>query len=377
MVWQGINHCVKIATAKMISLHFFLIKKHKYVIINKNSCTHTKKEVIIISCTIKELARACGVSEGTVDRAVNNRSGIKESTKQRILEMAEQLDYRPNHLAKSLATGSTKTIGIVSVDLSNNFFALLVESIEQTAREHGYFINLALSHNDPEKEMEAIRYMAERRVDGIILFPLGQGKKFSDFLKKLNIPIVTIYNRIECDFVHVDVDCRLIMRNVVSYLAGKGYQEMIYIDPHFEAMKSEGINVFSIEQRRTGYLEGIHKEELGDGEILEAMDEQQLVNIAKRKDGKRKVFICRNDTPAIRLMTILRKNNISVPKDVGVIGFDNIAILDNMSPRLTSVDCNIKTTGHEATISLIRMINGENDISDCVVDYSIVEGETL
>ena len=99
--------------------------------------------MIFISCTIKELAKACGVSEGTVDRAVNNRSGIKESTKKRILEMAEQMDYRPNHLAKSLATGITKTLGIVSVDLSNNFFALLVESIEQTAREHGYFVNLA------------------------------------------------------------------------------------------------------------------------------------------------------------------------------------------------------------------------------------------
>jgi len=333
--------------------------------------------VIYISCTIKELAKACGVSEGTVDRAVNNRSGIRESTKQHILEMAEQMDYRPNHLAKSLAIGSTKTIGIVSVDLSNNFFALLVESIEQTAREHGYFVNLALSHNDPEKEMEAIKYMAERRVDGIILFPLGKGVEFSSFLKKLGIPIVTIYNRIECDFVHVDVDCRQIMRNVVSFLAQKGYNEMIYIDPHFEKMKSGGINVFSIEQRRIGYLEGLKEEMLGDGEILEDMDERQLVEIAKRKDGMRKVFICRNDTPAVRLMTMFRENNIRVPEDVGIIGFDNIAILDNISPRLTSVDCNIKTTGRKATMNLIRMINGEKDIKDCVVGYNIVEGETL
>ena len=225
--------------------------------------------------------------------------------------------------------------------------------------------------------MEAIKYMAERRVDGIILFPLGKGVEFSSFLKKLGIPIVTIYNRIECDFVHVDVDCRQIMRNVVSFLAQKGYNEMIYIDPHFEKMKSGGINVFSIEQRRIGYLEGLKEEMLGDGEILEDMDERQLVGIAKRKDGMRKVFICRNDTPAVRLMTMFRENNIRVPEDVGIIGFDNIAILDNISPRLTSVDCNIKTTGRKATMNLIRMINGEKDIKDCVVGYNIVEGETL
>ena len=76
-------------------------------------------------------------------------------------------------------------------------------------------------------------------------------------------------------------------------------------------------------------------------------------------------------------LKIFRKNNIKVPEDVGIIGFDNIAILDNMSPRLTSVDCNIKTTGRKATTNLIRMINGEKDIKDCVVDYNIVEGETL
>lgn len=116
---------------------------------------------------------------------------------------------------------------------------------------------------------------------------------------------------------------------------------------------------------------------LGDGEILEDMDERQLVGIAKRKDGMKKVFICRNDTPAVRLMTMFRENNIRVPEDVGIIGFDNIAILDNISPRLTSVDCNIKTTGRKATMNLIRMINGEKDIKDCVVGYNIVEGETL
>lgn len=76
-------------------------------------------------------------------------------------------------------------------------------------------------------------------------------------------------------------------------------------------------------------------------------------------------------------MTMFRENNIRVPEDVGIIGFDNIAILDNISPRLTSVDCNIKTTGRKATMNLIRMINGEKDIKDCVVGYKIIEGETL
>ena len=91
----------------------------------------------------------------------------------------------------------------------------------------------------------------------------------------------------------------------------------------------------------------------------------------------RHVFLRGNDYETHSTQSIFRKNNIKVPEDVGIIGFDNIAILDNMSPRLTSVDCNIKTTGRKATTNLIRMINGEKDIKDCVVDYNIVEGETL
>ena len=76
-------------------------------------------------------------------------------------------------------------------------------------------------------------------------------------------------------------------------------------------------------------------------------------------------------------MKIFIKNNKNVPEVLVIIGFDIFAILYNMSPRITSVDCNIKTTGRKATTNLIRMINGEKDIRDCVVDYNIVEGETL
>ena len=312
-----------------------------------------------------------------MDRALNNRPGIKTSTKERILAMAEEMNYHPNHMARCLATGSTKTIGVIGVDLRNNYFAMMIESIEMAAKERGYFINLILTQNDPAKEREAVQYMKERQVDGLILFTICTGEEYTMLLKELRVPVVTIYNRLSPDFVHVDVDCRHIMRSSVSYVVEKGYRHIIYLDPCFQKMKNRGINVYSVEERRLGYLEGMEEEMLGEGTIIEEFDEEKILSLIKQSAGEPTVFICRNDTPAITLLNIFRRNGIRVPEDVGIMGFDNIEILDSISPRLTSVDCGIKTIGRKAVLKLLRLIQGEKDLTDCTVGYQIIEGESL
>lgn len=128
-----------------------------------------------MSVSIKEIARMCGVSEGTVDRALNNRSGIKEETKKRILETAEKMNYHPNHLAKSLATGCTKTIGVVCFNIIDSFFSSLIEVIENTAKEQGYFIMLILTKNNKEKELEAINTIYRKKGGRAYIVPCRKG----------------------------------------------------------------------------------------------------------------------------------------------------------------------------------------------------------
>jgi LacI family transcriptional regulator len=141
-----------------------------------------------LKVTIKEIAKQCGVSEGTVDRAINGRPGIKESTRQHILEIANELKYSPNRVAQSLATGKTRSIGIICFDLYNNFFTTLIDIIEAEAKSKGYFVNLVLTHGDINKELDGVRYLAERRIDGIIIFPVGKSIKYIEYLKSLKIP---------------------------------------------------------------------------------------------------------------------------------------------------------------------------------------------
>ena len=306
-----------------------------------------------MSVTIREIANYCNVSEGTVDRALNNRTGISSKTKERILAAAKELDYKPNMLAQCLATGSTKTIGVVCGGLSNRFFTSLIEAIERNAGQNGYFISLVLSHNSPSKELEGIHYLARRQTDGIIIFPVGYGAAYEKELEQLNIPIVTLYNRISKSFTHVDINCREIMRKAVQGISAKGYQNIVYLD-----IKScnKDMNFFSLDERCAGYKEGMALEGL-ECNIIDTYNEDLLLSLPSV--SVRTAILCPYDVLAIRTANLYRKHGIQIPSQIGIMGFDNIDMLENITPRINSVDCNTEKLGETAFSILLDKIAGK------------------
>ncbi len=328
-----------------------------------------------MAVSIKEIARMCGVSEGTVDRALNNRTGIKEETKKRILETAEKMNYRPNHLAKALATGHTKTIGVVCFNIIDSFFSSLIEVIENTAKEQGYFIILILTKSKKAKELEAIKYLAERKVDGLILFPAVKGTTYANMLKKLDIPIVTIYNRISDDFIHIDTDCASIMSEAVSFIHSKGYDTVAYLDIDLRGDIPKDRNVYSFGERRKGYIRGA--EECGLTQIIfDGFDKDRILEYIADTPGK-KALLCAYDTFAVRVLGLCRQHGYKVPSDIGLMGYNNMDVLDDIYPRLYSVDCNIRMTGRIAFCSLLAQIRGQKDVGDSKIECNISYGESL
>lgn len=311
-----------------------------------------------------------------MDRALNNRGGINEETKRLILDTAKEMNYQPNHLARCLAKGKTHTIGVIGINLSNTFFSILIEAIEAEARDNGYFIELILTHNNKERELEALKYFSIRKVDGLIIFPAGRREDLEETLLKMEIPIVSVYNRIACGkIVHIDVDCRKIMRNAVKFIAEKGYERICYQDWGIERLVEQKINIFSLEQRRCGYMEGLSENNLGEPWIMTRYNEEKLLEIIA--SDKKTAVLCPCDNIAIKVLELYKRKNIKVPEEVGIMGFDNIEMLSRISPRINSVDCRIREIGSKAFTMLLLKINGENQIQDCVVDYSFTEGETL
>lgn len=128
------------------------------------------------SVTVKLVARKAGVSVATVSRVLNDRTNhlVREETRQKVLRIIEELGYRPNPIARSLKTHSSRTIGIIAPELTNDFFMELAEVIEQELQHRGYSLLIASSSNDSDIEAQRLSLFAERRVDGIILIPAGK-----------------------------------------------------------------------------------------------------------------------------------------------------------------------------------------------------------
>ncbi|MCS6831149.1 MAG: LacI family DNA-binding transcriptional regulator [Armatimonadota bacterium] len=120
---------------------------------------------------ITTIARELGVSTTTVHRALNNNGRVSETTRQRVLETAQRLGYRPNQIARGLRSRRTCTLGVIVTGISSTFYAHILDGIESAAREAGYSILLGCSHDDPEKERQQIELLLEKQVDGLILAP--------------------------------------------------------------------------------------------------------------------------------------------------------------------------------------------------------------
>lgn len=328
--------------------------------------------------TIKDIAEYCKVSVGTVDRAINNRHGIDNLTKNRILEAVEKLNYKPNHSGRSLATGSTKTIGIVCFDLYNNFFPELIDTIEEKAKANDYFIHLILTHMDKEKELQGLEYLSARYVDGIILFPIGTGDEYVRYLKGLNIPIVTVFNEISDEFSNVSVDNRAAFRDAVDFLVGRGYERVIYLTPQVDLQESCGNNVHILKMRKMGYCDGIVRAGL-EPLIAQgrAMSEQISLYYANSEHSKRTALLCSSDLYALRISEYLHDRGVNIPEALGIMGFDNVDVLQYVRPRLATVEYSVKDMGEKLFDCLYSRIQGLCAPQKYVLPYKIISGETV
>ncbi|MFD0676674.1 MULTISPECIES: LacI family DNA-binding transcriptional regulator [unclassified Paenibacillus] len=328
-----------------------------------------------MSVTIKEIAELCGVSHGTVDRALNDRPGISHKTKEKILKIATDLNYKPDFLARSLAKGTTKTIGLVLFDLYNRSFSQLTNSIETESRHREYFVNLLLTDKSFHTEKQAIEHLVNRKVDGIILFPINQGMDFEQYLEQFNIPIITICNKLSDKWSYIGIDDRSAMSDAVQYVSDKGYERIVYICP---PLAYRGVsNIYTQEERLEGLLEGMRLKNFTEEPVI--ITDKQYVDALDRIDLKlkRTAIICSCDQYALEAMNYLKEKGIRIPDEIGLMGFDNIDVLKYITPKLTTVHYNVEQMGKLAVDVLLEQLDTSEVTSPPLIDYTIIEGESL
>jgi len=329
-----------------------------------------------MTVTSKTIAEVCKVSRGTVDRALNGREGINPDTKEYILGVAKRLGYRPNFIASSLSKGKTMTIGIVEFDLYNQFFAHLLNNMEIKARELGYFVYITLTNKSLDTEKQCITHLMDRKVDGIILCSVNIDPKFGDYLKNLSVPIVTIGNRISDKLSYVGIDDYKGAKDTIKYIESKRYSKVIYISPPLSYRNT--MNIYAQEQRFLGVLDGISESNLDKNATI--IDHKYFENILipmKFNSKEKTAIMCSSDIIALEVLNILKQKDLNVPRDVGLIGFDNIDILKYVTPSISTVDFPVDETGRMVIECLIDLMENKDIIYNHIIKHKIIERESL
>lgn len=303
------------------------------------------------SISTTQLANICGVSQGTVDRALNNRKGISDTTREKILDVAKAYGYRPNIHARSIAGGKSMLIGVVVFDLRNQYFSDVLTKIEEQCTEKGYSTVVMFTDKKPQKEIDCIENLYSMSVDGIVLCPINHGEEFENFLLSLNIPIVTIGNSLE-KIPYVGVDNAQSMKDTVRFVKNKGYDSVVYVMPNLHNDE----NTFAQSERLEAF--SATADELHMQYII--TDVSTAVNAII--PGSRTALICPTDIYAIRLFTAAKE------KGAGIIGFDNTRLIDWLKISLDSVSYDVDGTA-KAVASYI--IDGKE--TNTVIGHHIVE----
>jgi len=317
-----------------------------------------------MKASIRDVAREANVSMSTVSRVMNKNYPVKEETKIRVEKAVEKLNFSPNILARSLICQNTKTIGILVPSIDNFFFPTVIKAIEYELKINGYSIYLCDTGNNAEEEKKYVRSLMGRQVDGIIVIdPKTENMKngFYEAAGK-DVPLVSIngYNdNINCNFVLNDEASGA--RQAMMYLLELGHKNIIFVrgeESYSYDIKENVYNKFMEENKLSNNKNIIN---IGEGNSYETVD--GTMNIMRKELERLKaplaIFAC-NDLMALGVLNACKIMNFDVPKDISIIGFDNICISNMVEPKITTVDQNMYLLGESASKLLLELIENRN-----------------
>ncbi len=284
--------------------------------------------------TIKEIAAYAKVSIATVSRVINESGYVSPDKEQRVKDALKELNYTPNFAAKKLRSGKSNTIGLISPDNSNPFFAQLGRYIEDLCYEKDYNIILCDSDYSIEKENEYINILTQHQVDGIILVSSGNSENKS--LVDSGIPFVTIDQDIKDNNGHcISINYEQGAYLAVSHLASFGHSRIACITGSLSSTIPK--------QRLTGYSQALYEAGIEIDESLIVKSDfrmeggyNAMKDLLARKNPPTAVFAI-NDNMAIGAMHAIHEAGLRIPEDISVAGYDDIVFSAVMNPPLTTV----------------------------------------
>lgn len=325
--------------------------------------------------TTKQLAEICGLSRTTIHRALHGTGRINVETKEMILRVAKEYDYQPDLLARGLVKGKTYSIGVVILGVDNRYFSQVLDGILHEANRMSYSVNITLHGLNKDIEKKQISRLVSYRVDGIILSSVNEGDDYTKFLEGLEIPIVTIDNRIAKGIPFVGIDNEKITEKATNAIIEKAYERIVFVCPPLQDKEIE--NIYVHEKRIKGFLSSVKKHAEIESIIVDNWGYKQPSLELLKESKKKTAFICTGDMIALDLIEYLKEHGKSILKDYGIMGYDNIDFLRYLSPRLSTVDNCAQEVAKEAVSMLLDLMNKNKTDTNRIIKSELIKGGTF
>jgi LacI family transcriptional regulator/LacI family repressor for deo operon, udp, cdd, tsx, nupC, and nupG len=332
--------------------------------------------------TIEDVAEHAGVSKSTVSAVINDRDVVKDTTRQRVLDAIETLNYRPRGSARrGFKSPSGQSLGFVIKEADNPYYSEIQVGIQEVASEHGYMTFVSSSEGRFDDEKRIVKQFSNKDLDGLIITPiLNEDTDLSHIfdLQRNNIPFVLLEGVRGIQAHLVDIDNVEASSNAVQHLIELGHERIV----HFAGPKYSKHSDERIEGVRRAFSRSplIFSDEYAVrvGDSFEAGYERALEYFPEKGSSADEdmptAVTCYNDLVALGVMRALREQGWDVPEEISVVGFDDLNLLDYVSTPLTTIHVPKRKMGRKAAELLLRQIqgNGANTSQRISLDAELV-----
>ena len=323
---------------------------------------------------MQDIADKLGVSKGTVSLVLSGKakgSRISDKMSIKVKQAADEMNYYPNEIARSLSTGITMSIGVIVTDISNEFFGNLTFYIQEQAKKYGYTVIITNTNESLDEFNNAVTTLMNQQVSGIIFVPVANGEEVVEKIMKRHLPMVQI-DRYHPDIKasYIIVDNYKISAEVTELMIKKGCKRI--------AVVCYDINLNALTERRQGCIDALNRNELFDPALVKNInyeDQEKEIReaISDLKNNPNKVdaiFFCSRKV-FITGIKYMYREGIKIPEDMEVVCFDKIDSFAITNIPINYIKQPIKKMGEKAVNILIEQINGSKEIKQCVFDAEI------
>lgn len=329
---------------------------------------------------LQDIGDKLNISKVAVSKALRNHSDISDEMKLKVKEIAKQMGYLPNNLAKNLKAKKSFTIGVIVPNITNTYFSQIVTGIIESCAFENYTTIISISNENPELELKNIENLYSLRIDGLLICVT----KNSDYLNltkliaQIKIPIV-FFDRVpeNLNFTSISSDQDMAAYSVVNFLFENGYRKFAFIN---------GPEILDISKKRKhGFLTGIeeknctiNKHWLRQCDLSKDSGEKECFEILKGTTIPEIIF-CINDEVAYGAYKAIYKKGLKIPEEIGVLAFGHKEFADNLIPTLSIIEQFPNELGKKSVEILLNLINKKDEVQNRNISFQtkFIQGNSI